>query len=167
MAEYKQKLKKNPQFKYNSANIANLNEYNELWRDFPIKHIKAPSNAAAVATTQSAICRLVCEGAPQQPQSGIHLAKKIIKQAKSIICWNSGSDPNSTQESPKRRSVIVTSMEGAEEANSIGTLNRGSSDKIHSENLSLLKRISTKQERSSISDNNNTTTKSQLEERIQ
>ncbi|KAI9614194.1 hypothetical protein H4Q26_009335 [Puccinia striiformis f. sp. tritici PST-130] len=114
MAEYKQKLKKNPQFKYNSANIANLNEYNELWRDFPIKHIKAPSNAAAVATTQSAICRLVCEGAPQQPQSGIHLAKKIIKQAKSIICWNSGSDPNSTQESPKRRSVIVTSMEGAE-----------------------------------------------------
>ncbi|KAI7953739.1 hypothetical protein MJO28_006286 [Puccinia striiformis f. sp. tritici] len=58
MAEYKKKLKKNPQFKYDSATIANLNEYNELWREFTIKRIKALSNAAAVATAQSAIRRL-------------------------------------------------------------------------------------------------------------
>ncbi|POV96989.1 hypothetical protein PSHT_14830 [Puccinia striiformis] len=59
MAEYKKKLKKNPQFKYDSATIANLNEYNELWREFTIKRIKALSNAAAVATAQSAIRRLL------------------------------------------------------------------------------------------------------------
>ncbi|KAI7941390.1 hypothetical protein MJO29_013464 [Puccinia striiformis f. sp. tritici] len=64
MAEYKKKLKINPQWKYDSATIANLHEYNELWREFTIKHIKAPSNAAAVTTAQSGICRLVCEGAP-------------------------------------------------------------------------------------------------------
>ncbi|POW09543.1 hypothetical protein PSTT_06773 [Puccinia striiformis] len=139
MAEYKQKLKKNPQFKYNSANIANLNEYNELWRDFPIKHIKAPSNAAAVATTQSAICRLHTR----------------ISQEEKCDCYEYG------------RSRRLNNLSTQTKQTRIGTLNRGSSDKIHSENLSLLKRISTKQERSSISDNNNTTTKSQLEERIQ
>jgi hypothetical protein len=84
-AENAKKLKKNPNFKFNSTVIANLNEFNQLRHDFTIKGIKSPSNAAALATAQSSIRRLTSERGPQQERSGIHMAKKIAKQARYIV----------------------------------------------------------------------------------
>ncbi|KNE90697.1 hypothetical protein PSTG_15849 [Puccinia striiformis f. sp. tritici PST-78] len=53
------------------------------------------------------------------------------------------------------------------EAKSIGTLDRGTPDKIRKSNLSILNRISTTQVQSPISETNNTASNSKLSERIQ
>ncbi|KAH9468060.1 hypothetical protein Pst134EA_011681 [Puccinia striiformis f. sp. tritici] len=57
-----------------------------------------------------------------------------------------------------RRRVIVVDKKKEEDANPIDELDRGTSNKIQKTNLSLLNRITTAQENSTIGENNNDTT---------
>ncbi|KAI7939296.1 hypothetical protein MJO29_014032 [Puccinia striiformis f. sp. tritici] len=108
MAEYKKKLKKNPQFKYNSADIANLNEYNELWREFTIKRIKAPSNAAAVATAQSALHHLLLleYKACNRTNHRSHLDNLDLRRA--LVKWAASQTPGEVNPATFQKYVCKT-----------------------------------------------------------
>ena len=85
----KDKLKKEPTFKYPHEIISHLNKFNNLQHQYTVEGRKSPSVSAALATAQSAIRRQMSSpsnsNSPPTSQSGLHLARLISKQARPFL----------------------------------------------------------------------------------
>jgi hypothetical protein len=68
--------------------LANLRKFNYLQKQYTMQGIKKPSYEASKQTAQSSIWQngpSRGRDEPENPQSGLHLARKISKQARFIV----------------------------------------------------------------------------------
>ena len=81
----KEKAKKDKKFIFPQIILDNLKEFNSLRYQFTISGTKLPSEAAALATAQSSLRQHSKKNHIQHQQSGIYLARKIVRQACHIV----------------------------------------------------------------------------------
>jgi hypothetical protein len=85
---YKQKGAQDKTFQYPKTMLVNLREFNYLQKQYTMQGIKNPSLEASKQTAQSSIRRhgpSRGRDGPENPQSGLHLARTISKQARFIV----------------------------------------------------------------------------------
>jgi hypothetical protein len=80
-----EKAKKDKSLRFPQSNIDNLKEFNILRFKFMLDGTKLPTEAASLATAQSAIRQNSSKDEPQHNHSGIYLARNIAKQARHIF----------------------------------------------------------------------------------
>jgi len=86
ISECQAKKKKDASFDYPYSTIANLQEFNNLRREYTLKGIKSPTNAESLSTAQSSLRRLpTLAEKPSEARSGIYLARLIAKQARHVV----------------------------------------------------------------------------------
>ncbi|KNE92083.1 hypothetical protein PSTG_14515 [Puccinia striiformis f. sp. tritici PST-78] len=85
-ATYRKKASQNKKLVYPESEIANLNKFNHLRRQYKLDGTKSPSFAACLSTAESSIRRRsIIKDNHNKPLSGIYLARTIAKQARYVL----------------------------------------------------------------------------------